>query len=43
MACSKRQTSQMRAVGEMGFGWLCVDVVMYVYRRIYYCFFNTED
>ena len=38
MACSNRQTSQMWAVGETGFGWLCVDVVMCVYRRIYYCF-----
>ena len=27
-----------RAVGEMGFGWLCDDVVVYVYRRIYFCF-----
>ena len=30
MACSNRQTSQMRAVGEKGFGWLCVDVVVYI-------------
>ena len=30
MACSNRQTSQMRAVGEMGFGRLCVDVVVYI-------------
>ena len=33
----------MRAVGEMEFGWLRIDVVGYVYRRIYYCFFNTEE
>ena len=38
MACSNRQTSQMWAVGEMEFGWLCVDVVVYVYRRIYFVF-----
>ena len=38
MACSNRQTSQKRAAGEMGFEWLCVDVVVYVYRRIYFCF-----
>ena len=38
MAGSNRQMSQMWAVGEMGFGWLCVDVVVYVYRRIYFCF-----
>ena len=30
MVCSNRQTSQMRAVGEKGFGWLCVDVVVYI-------------
>ena len=30
MACSNRQTSQMRAVGEMGFGKLGDDVVMYI-------------
>ena len=39
MVYSNRQARRERAVGEMGFGWLCVDVVMYVYRRIYYCFF----
>ena len=36
--CSNRQARRRRAVGEMGFGRLCVDVVMYVYRRIYFCF-----
>ena len=30
MVCSNRQTSQKRADGEMGFGWLCVDVVVYI-------------
>ena len=30
MACSNHQTSQMRAVVEMGFGWSCVDVVVYI-------------
>ena len=40
MACSNRQTSRKRAVGKMGFGWLCVDVVVYVYRRIYFVFFE---
>ena len=38
--CSNRQARRERAVGEMEFGWLCVDVVMYVYRRIYFCFFD---
>lgn len=38
MAGSNRQMSQMRAVSEMGFGWLCVYVVVYVYRRIYFVF-----
>ena len=38
MVCSNRQASRKRAVSEMGFGWLCVDVVVYVYRRIYFCF-----
>ena len=40
---SNRQTSQMRAVGDMGFEWLCVDVVVYVYRRIYFVFWYTEE
>ena len=40
MACSNHQTSQIRAVVEMGFGWLCVDVVVYVYRMIYFCLFD---
>ena len=43
MACSNRQTSRKRVVGEIGFGWLCVDVVVYVYRRIYFCFLYTEE
>ena len=43
MACSNRQARREWAGGEMGFGWLRVDVVGYVYRRIYYCFFNAED
>ena len=30
MACSNRQASRKRAVGKMGFGWLCVDVVVYI-------------
>ena len=38
MVCSNRQARRERAVGEMEFGWLCVDVVVYVYRRIYFCF-----
>ena len=40
MVYSNRQARRERAVGEMGFGWLCVDVVMYVYRRIYFCLFD---
>lgn len=35
MACSNRQTSQMWAVGEMGFSWLCVDVVVYIEGYIF--------
>ena len=38
MVYSNRQARRERAVSEMGFGWLCVDVVVYVYRRIYFCF-----
>ena len=38
--CSNRQARRERAVGEMEFGWLCVDVVVYVYRRIYFVFFE---
>ena len=30
MACSNRQTSQKRAVSEMGCRWLCDDVVVYI-------------
>ena len=33
-----KTTQQIHFVGEMGFGWLCVDVVVYVYRRIYFVF-----
>ena len=40
MVCSNRQVSWGGAVGEMGFEWLCVNVVVYVYRRIYFCFFD---
>ena len=36
--CSNSQARRERAVGDMGFGWLCVDVVVYVYRRIYFVF-----
>ena len=43
MACSNRQTSQMRAVGDMRFEWLCVDVVVYVYRRIYFVFLKIFE
>ena len=32
------QVGRGSAVGEKGFGWLCDDVVVYVYRRIYFCF-----
>ena len=39
MACSNRQTSQMRAVGEMGFGGLRVDVVVYI-EGYYFCLFD---
>lgn len=35
MACSNRQTSQMWAVGKMGFGWSCVDVVVYIEGYIF--------
>ena len=28
--CSNRQARRERAVGEMEFGWLCVDVVVYI-------------
>ena len=28
--CSNRQARRERAVGDMGFGWLCVDVVVYI-------------
>lgn len=38
MVCSNRQARRERAVGDMEFGWLCVDVVVYVYRRIYFVF-----
>ena len=38
MVCSNRQASQKRAVSEMGCRWLCDDVVVYVYRRIYFVF-----
>ena len=38
--CAVVQVGRRSAVGEMGFGWLCVDVVVYVYRRIYFCFFD---
>ena len=30
MACSNRQARRRRAVGEMEFGWLCDDVVVYI-------------
>ena len=30
MACSNRQARRERAVDEIGFGWLCVDVVVYI-------------
>ena len=30
MVRNNRQASQKRAVGEMEFGWLCVDVVVYI-------------
>ena len=30
MVCSNRQARRERAVGEMGFGWLCDDVVVYI-------------
>ena len=39
MVCSNRQTSQMRAVGEKGFGWLCVDVVVYI-ELLLFLFFD---
>ena len=38
MVRNNSQASQKRAVSEMGFGWLCDDVVVYVYRRIYFVF-----
>ncbi len=30
MVRNNSQASQKRAVGEKGFGWLCVDVVIYI-------------
>ena len=40
--CSNRQASQKRAVGDMGFGWLCVDVVVYIEGYIF-VFWYTEE
>ena len=40
LGCAVVQVGRRRAVGEMGFGWLCVEVMVYVYRRIYFCFFD---
>ena len=38
--CAVVQVDRRSVVDEMGFGWLCDDVVVYVYRRIYFCFFD---
>ena len=38
--CAVVQVDRRSGVDEMGFGWLCDDVVVYVYRRIYFCFFD---
>ena len=35
MACSNRQARRERAVDEMGFSWLCVDVVVYIEGYIF--------
>ena len=37
MACSNRQARRRRAVGEMGFEWLRVNVVVCV-EGYYFCF-----
>ena len=36
--CSNSQARRRRVVGDMEFEWSCVDVVVYVYRRIYFVF-----
>ena len=36
--CAVVQVGRRSVVGEMEFGWSCDDVVVYVYRRIYFCF-----
>ena len=37
-----RVVSRRRAAGEMGFGWLCVDVVVYIEGYIF-VFLYTEE
>ena len=41
--CSNSQARRRRVVGDMEFEWSCVDVVVYVYRRIYFVFWYTEE
>ena len=42
MVCSNGQARRERAVGDMGFGWLCVDVVVYIEGYIF-VFWYTEE
>ena len=41
MVRNNSQASQKRAVGEMGFGWLCDDVVVYIKNFIF--LIDTEE
>ena len=40
--CSNRQARRERAVDEMGFSWLCVDVGVYIEGYIF-VFWYTEE